>query len=87
MKNIRIENVGDINFDFPYLEVFFKDHTNPFLEIGVSEKKQLSFKFYVSVTEVSIGIEEWEYIISVAKDFLPRTIKNENDFLGFTDQS
>ena len=87
MENIRIEEVGDINSDFSYLEVFLKNDKSPFLEIGVSKEKQLSFKFYASIIEVSIGIEEWEYILSLAKDFLPRAIKNENNFLGFTDHS
>jgi hypothetical protein len=31
MKNIKIEKVGDINFDFPYLEVLSKNNKNPFL--------------------------------------------------------
>lgn len=86
MINIRIEEVGDINFDYPYLEVFLKEDNKPFLEIGVSEQKQLNFKFYSSKTDVLMNVEEWEYILSVAKDFLPRALKNEEDFLNFTDQ-
>lgn len=48
MKNIRIEEVGDINADYPYLEVFLKDGTSPFLEVAISDDKELSFKFYAS---------------------------------------
>ena len=85
MKNIRIEEVGDINFDFSYLEVFFNDSKTPFLEIGISGKKQLLFKFYASKADVSINVEEWEYILSTAKDFLPTALKNEDDFLNFSE--
>ena len=83
MKNIRIEEVGDINSDYPYLEVFLKNSTHPFLEIAISEGKELSFKFYASKTDVQIDIEEWEFILSTAKSFLPRALKNEDDFLNF----
>jgi hypothetical protein len=86
MKNIRIEEVGDINADYPYLEVFLKDSTSPFLEVAISDDKELSFKFYTSSKDVEIGVEDWEYILSNAKDYLPRALKNEDDFLNFTDQ-
>ena len=84
MINIRIEEVGDINFDYPYLEVFLKENNKPFLEIGVSEEKQLNFKFYASKTDVLMNAEQWKYILSIANDFLPRALKNEEDFLNFT---
>ncbi len=85
MINIRIEEVGDINFDYPYLEIFLNDNKSPILEIGISDEKQLVFKFYTSKIDVLMNVEEWEYILSVAKDFLPRALKNEEDFLNFTD--
>lgn len=86
MKNIKIEEVGDIHSDFPYLEVFLKESTNPFLEIAISENKELSFKFYASKTDVQLDVEEWSFILSTANDFLPRALKNEDDFLSFSDQ-
>jgi len=82
-KNIRIEEVGDINFDFPYLEVFLRNDTSPFLEIGISKEKQLFFKFYALQVEFLISVDDWEYILTTAKDFLPRVLKNEDDFLHF----
>lgn len=86
MKNIRIEEVGDINADYPYLEVFLKDGTSPFLEVAISDDKELSFKFYASSKDIEISVEDWEYILSTAKDYLPKALKNEDDFLNFTDQ-
>lgn len=86
MKNIKIEEVGDINSVYPYLEVFLKDCTSPFLEIAISCDKELSFKFYASNKDIEMSIEDWEYILSTAKDYLPKALKNEDDFLNFKDQ-
>jgi hypothetical protein len=86
MKNIRIEEVGDINSDFPYLEVFLKDSSNPFLEIGILENKELSFKLYPSNADVLLSIDEWGFILSSAQSFLHVALKNEDDFLNFTDK-
>jgi len=83
MKNIRIEEVGDINSNYPYLEVFFKQSSEPFLEVSISDDKHLQFKFYQMVEEIQVEIEELEYIIAVSKDFLPKALKNEEDFLKF----
>lgn len=85
MKKIRIEEVGDINSDYPYLEVFLEESTTSFLEIAISEDKELLFKFYASKTDIQIEIEDWDLILSAAKEFLPRALKNEDDFLNFTE--
>lgn len=86
MKNIRIEEVGDINSQYPYLEVFLKESIDPFLEIAVSEERKLSFKFYASTAGIELDEEEWSFILSIAKSFLPRVLKNEDDFLSFSGQ-
>nr|WP_297169231.1 hypothetical protein [uncultured Dysgonomonas sp.] len=86
MKNIRIEEVGDINFDLPYLQVFSQGAIDPFLEIGISEEKKVFFKFYPTFIGILLDIEEWEYILETAKAFLPEALKNESDFLNYLDQ-
>jgi hypothetical protein len=86
MKSIKIEEVGDINSDFSYLEVFYSNSESRFLEIGISEDRELSFKFYKLKSDIVIGLEDWEYILSTAKSFLPKALKNEDDFLNFSDQ-
>ncbi|MBE8725407.1 hypothetical protein [Flavobacterium hungaricum] len=86
MINIRIDEVGDINFDYPYLEVFLKDGQKPFLEIGISEEKELVFKFYTSKTDVLMNVDEWKHILSAANEFLPRALKNEEDYLNFNEK-
>lgn len=86
MINIRIEEVGDINSEYPYLEIFLKDNTKPFLEISISESKELNFKFYASKIDFQLEVEEWEHILATAKAFLPRALKNEDDYLSFSRQ-
>lgn len=79
MKNIRIEEVGDIHSTYNYLEVFYQKNSNPFLDISISNTKELSFKFYELKTDLYMNLEELEYIISTAKNFLPRALNNEQD--------
>lgn len=46
MTNVRIEEVGDINSHFPYLEVFLQEKVNPIMEIGITDNRSLYFKHY-----------------------------------------
>jgi hypothetical protein len=78
MENIKIEEVGEINFDFPYLEVFSKNNKDPFLEIGISDDRKLNFKFYASKDDVIINVEEFEYLLLQAKDFLEKAPNNKD---------
>lgn len=77
MENIKVEKVGDINFVFPYLEVFSKNSKNPFLEIGISNDRKLNFKFYASKDDVILTVEEFEYLLFEAKDFLEKALNDE----------
>jgi len=83
MKIIRIEEVGDINFDYPYLEIFFNESKTPFLEVSISEEEQLVFKFYSSKKDIILNIEEWEQILHKSKEFLLNALKNEATFINF----
>lgn len=81
MKNLRIEEIGDINYDYPYLEVFLNDKTEPFMEVSINEKKELIFKYFASNFDVLLNVEEWNYILVAAREFLPKALRNEDDFL------
>ena len=48
--------------------------------------KELSIKFYASQTDVQLDVDEWSFILSTATDFLPRALKNEDDYLNFSNQ-
>lgn len=84
MNNLRIEQVGDINSEYPYLEVFFENLIDPFLEVEITPNKELSLKFYSSKADIKLTVEEYEYILSISKKFLTTTLKNEDDFLKFS---
>ncbi|MEN9612824.1 MAG: hypothetical protein RLZZ628_3638 [Bacteroidota bacterium] len=81
-KKIRIEQLSDINFDYPYLEVFYEGLTQPFIDIGITDDKQLNFKFYACSTEMDLSIEAFDYIRITAKKFLSQALKDEQDFLN-----
>lgn len=81
--NILVEFVSDINFEFPYLEVFFKNSNVPFLDIGITSSHCLSFNFYKNNEEIILNLDELEFILKKAKDFLPNALKNEEDFRNF----
>lgn len=83
MRTIRIEEVGDIQCKYNYLEVFLDDSNTPFLDISISDERYLVFKFYPSDTGYEIGIEDWEHVLSTANNFLPKALKNEDDFIDF----
>lgn len=78
--NIRIEKIGDVNYTYPYLEVFKNESTVPFLDIGIDEN-QLCFKFYASKSDVMLSVEELEYILITAKEFLPKALADEDYFV------
>lgn len=81
-SNIKIEEVGDINSDYPYLEVFFNDESSPFLEVSIYNE-ELSFKIYPIKKDIILTNQEWDYINKTANEFLPRALKNEDDYLNW----
>lgn len=81
INNIKIEEVGDINSDYPYLEVFYEGYSAPFLEVSINNW-ELTYKIYTTDEDILLNNEEWEYIYKVSNEFLPRALKNEDDFLN-----
>lgn len=55
---------------------------NPFLEVSIDDK-QLSFKIYNLGKDIRLTNEDWEYIHKTTNDFLPRALKNEDDYLNW----
>jgi hypothetical protein len=83
MNNIRIEKVGDINCTYPYLEIFQESESIPFLEVSVTDSKELNFTFWPVLTEVKLTLDQYEMILTTAKEFMPKVIKDEEDFQKF----
>ena len=86
--SIRIDNVGDVNTTYNYLEVFHESAIDPFLEVSITDAKELCFKIYPLAEAFTLSQAEWERILAVSKDFLPKTIANEESFQRwFRDQN
>lgn len=71
------ERVGDINSIYPYICVYMEGGRHPFMEIGVTEAKQLAFTFYASDENVALTVEQWDEIVKRGREFLPRAIADE----------
>ena len=85
---IRIDNVGDINTTYNYLEVFHESAIDPFLVVSITDAKELCFKIYPLAEAFTRSQVERERILAVSKDFLPKTIANEEGFQRwFRDQN
>jgi hypothetical protein len=81
MKNLRIEEVGNINNTYRNLEVFFNDENDYFLYIGISEDRKLFFDISSQLKkDVNLTVEEWEYILITAKSFLPKALSDEDSY-------
>jgi hypothetical protein len=79
MENIRIEEIGNINETYRNLEVFRNDAKEYFLYIGISDDRQLFFEIPWSLNkDITLTVEEWEHILNVAKDFLPKALADED---------
>ncbi|CAG9188008.1 MULTISPECIES: hypothetical protein [Burkholderia] len=72
------EKVGDINSLYPYICVYMQGESNPFMEVGVTEEKQLAFTFYVNDKNVALSVEQWDEIAKRGREFLPRAIADED---------
>ncbi|MBU9382874.1 MULTISPECIES: hypothetical protein [Burkholderia] len=72
------EKVGDINSLYPYICVYIQGESNPFMEIGVSEEKQLVLTFYENDKNVALSVEQWDEIARRGREFLPKAIADED---------
>lgn len=78
MSRLVFEKVGDINFVYPYLCVYMCGEREPFMEIGVTDFKELQFTIYASGQPVVLHSEEWDEIQRRAAEFLPRVLADED---------
>jgi hypothetical protein len=72
------EKVGDINTTYPYLCVYDEyDRLNPFMEISVTDDKQLQYTLYASARNIVLSIGDWMFIQERALKFLPKVLADE----------
>lgn len=75
MRNLRIEEIANINNTYSNLEVFFNDENDYFLYIGISEDRKLFFDISAHLKkDVNLTVEEWEYILITAKSFFSKAL-------------
>lgn len=80
MEKLKYIMVSDISKKYPFLEVFSGGSNELIMEIDVTDNKELCFRFYPSKKTLELSIENWEDISRTAKEFLPKVIKNEEDY-------
>lgn len=83
MNVIRYEKVGDISSKYSFLEVYSENGCEPFMEIAITDNKELYFKTYVTSNEIELTLQHWEDILKTAKEFLPEALKDEEDYESF----
>ncbi|UPY81062.1 hypothetical protein FH581_022680 (plasmid) [Leptospira weilii] len=80
MKQIKLVKVSDINFTYPYIEVFIDKEENPFMDIGITNDQTISLNIYASRKDISLTVESWETILNESKQLLLKALGNEKDY-------
>lgn len=78
MHELIFEKVGDIHSTYPYLCVYLQGETEPFMEIAVTEGRDLSFTVYPREFSMTLGAEDLTEILIRAKLFLPQALENND---------
>jgi len=78
LTKLVFEKVGDINTTYPYLCVYDEhDRINPFMEIGVTDDKQLQYTIYANTRNIVLSVEDFWLIQDRALNFLPKALSDE----------
>jgi hypothetical protein len=78
LTRLIFEKVGDIKSTYPYICVYDEhDRLNPFMEIGVTDDKQLQYTIYANARNIVLSSEDWNLIQSKALEFLPKALADE----------
>jgi hypothetical protein len=83
METLIFEKVGDVNSRYPYICIYAPGQSNPFMEIGVSDRKEIQFTVYPTALSIVLGFGHWEEILKRAREFLPRALADEDACLDF----
>ncbi|MBC3908012.1 hypothetical protein [Undibacterium umbellatum] len=79
MTALIFETVGDVNSTYAYLCVYQEsDKINPFMEISLTEDREILFTIYSFPKNVALTTAQWEEISDKAKIFLPKALANED---------
>ncbi|MHA6885014.1 hypothetical protein [Ralstonia pseudosolanacearum] len=77
MVDLIFERVGDINFAYPYMCIYRGGESEPFMEIGITDAKEIEMTIYPNERNVVIGVDQWEEISKMARIFLQRVLEDD----------
>lgn len=78
MSNLVFEKVSDISCDYAYLCVYdHLDRRNPFMEIAITDNKEIAFTFYSYDRNVTLTKDDLKLIQKKAADLFSFEMANE----------
>lgn len=78
MHELIFEKVGDVHSTYPYLSVYLQGEVEPFLEIAVTDERDLAFTVYPRESNLVLGVEDLTEILNRAAIFLPQALENND---------
>ena len=75
MENLIFEKAVDIAREYPYLCVYFEGEKDPFIEIEITDRRELNFIFYPADKIIKIINNFFNKILIEAKKFYDHEIK------------
>ncbi|WP_339386237.1 hypothetical protein [Vibrio caribbeanicus] len=84
MSILHFVKASDIKFDYCFLEVSRNEGDSPFMDIRISDDRELSFFIYTNQGEISLSPEEWGEINEKGQAFYKSEIENEDSFNNWT---
>jgi hypothetical protein len=91
MSRLCFQGLSFVDRTYPFLWVYLGKGTEsysdivhnqePFMEIGISEEKELFFTYFdYNKKDITLSLEEWKEIQRMAEDYAPRVLANEECF-------
>ncbi|CAM2943246.1 hypothetical protein [Vibrio neptunius] len=80
MSTLHYVKASDVDRDFCFLEVSRKQNESPFMDVRISDDRQLSFHIYRSQSDISVSPEEWIEIHEKALSFYKSELENQDTF-------
>ena len=80
MSSLHYVKASDVDYDFCFLDVSRKQNESPFMDVRISDDKELSFHIYGNQADISLSPEEWTEIHEKALSFYKSELENQDAF-------
>lgn len=80
MSVLRYVKASDVDCDYCFLEIYQDKNESPFMDVRISDDKQLSFHIYRNQADVSLSPEEWVEIHKKALSFYKAELENQDAY-------